>query len=197
MALYRHRISGTYPGEVFTYGFHSESALSVAASQSALLTGLTNMYALPYAATLCADVVVTEASTVELDPVTGKQLTGASDVVNHPGTNLGECLPFQCAPVVSLRTAQLSRAGRGRFYAPSPAVDQIASGRLTVTSRDALADGAEALLNGLTTQGANIVIYHRGLGTSDVVQTLDVGDVIDTQRRRRNQLVEARTSRLL
>jgi hypothetical protein len=39
------------------------------------------------------------------------------------------------------------------------------------------------------------VIYHRGLGTTSLVTSLDVGDVIDTQRRRRNKLIEARTSR--
>lgn len=197
MALYRHTISGTFPGEQWSYGFHSEGNLSVVAAQSGLITGLTNLYGGAYAATLCVDVVARLARTVELDPVTGRQLTGAENVVAHPGTSTATCLPFQCAPVVSLRTAQLNRSGRGRFYAPSLAVDQVDAGRMTTAAQTALADGFADLLAGITDAGNRIVIYHRGSGTFDTVTTLDVGDVIDTQRRRRNKLVEERTSRLL
>lgn len=197
MALYRHTISGTFPGEQFSYGFHSEGSLSVAAAQSGLITGLTNLYGSAYADTVCSDVVVTLARTVELDPATGKQRTGAENVVNHPGTGEAECLPFQCAPVVSLRTAQLNRAGRGRFYAPSLGVDQVAGGRMTTAAQTALADGFAQLLAGITDAGNRIVIYHRASADFDTVVRLDVGDVIDTQRRRRNKLVEARVSRLL
>lgn len=197
MALYRHTISGTFPGEQWSYGFHSEGSLSVAAAQSALNTGVINLYGGAYAATLCEDVVATTLRTVELDQATGRQLTGAEDIVDYPGTSAATCLPFQCAPVVSLRTAQLNRSGRGRFYAPSLAVDQVAAGRMTTAAQTALADGFADLLAGITDAGNRVVIYHRGAGTLTTVTSLDVGDVIDTQRRRRNKLVEARTSRLL
>jgi hypothetical protein len=66
---------------------------------------------------------------------------------------------------------------------------------MTIAARDALADGGLALVDGITAAAGNVVIYHRSLGTTTPVTSLDVGDVIDTQRRRRNQLVEARTSR--
>ena len=194
MALYRHRLEGTFPGEVWSFGLYTDSNLSVAASQSAFMTGITNMWA-DWAPLICADVSTTRAVTVELDPATGKQLTGAEDTRADVGTSAATCLPFQCAPVVSLRTATLSRAGRGRFYAPSLAVDQVSAGRMLTAARDSLADGALALVQGLTSAGGNVVIYHRALGTTTPVTSLDVGDVIDTQRRRRNQLVEARTSR--
>jgi hypothetical protein len=98
---------------------------------------------------------------------------------------------------VSLRTAQLNRAGRGRFYAPSLGVDQVAGGRMTTAAQTALADGFAQLLAGITDAGNRIVIYHKATADFDTVVRLDVGDVIDTQRRRRNKLVEARVSRLL
>lgn len=194
MALYRHRLEGTFPGEVWSFGLYSDSTLSVAAAQSAWMTGVTNFWAA--ATTLfAADVGTTRAVTVELDPATGKQLTGAEDTRTDAGTSAAETLPFQCAPVVSLRTATLSRAGRGRFYAPSLAVDQVAEGRMLTAARDSLADAGLALVQGLTAAGGNVVIYHRASGTTSLVTSLDVGDVIDTQRRRRNKLIEARTSR--
>jgi hypothetical protein len=66
---------------------------------------------------------------------------------------------------------------------------------MLTTARNTLADAAQDLVQGLTAGGGNVVIYHRGLGTTSLVTSLDVGDVIDTQRRRRNKLIEARTSR--
>ena len=194
MALYRHRLEGTFPGEIWSFGLYTDSNLSVAASQSAWMTGITNFWA-EATALFAADVATTRAVTVELDPATGRQLTGAEDTRTDVGTSAAETLPFQCTPVVSLRTATLSRAGRGRFYAPSLAVDQIAGGRLLIAARDTLADAALELVQGLTAAGGNVVIYHRSSGTTTPVTSLNVGDVIDTQRRRRNQLEEARTSR--
>jgi hypothetical protein len=194
MALYRHRLEGTFPGEVWSFGLYTDSSLSLAAMQSQWMTGITNFWSTA-TALFCTDVETTRATTVELDPATGKQLTGAEDTRTDAGTSTATCLPFQCAPVVSLRTATLSRAGRGRFYAPSLAVDQVAAGRMLTTARDTLADAALDLVQGLTSAGGNVVIYHRATGTTSLVTSLDVGDVIDTQRRRRNKLIEARTSR--
>ena len=196
MALFRHRLEGTFPGEVWSFGVYTDSNLSLSAMQSQWMTGITNFFGTA-GALFCTDVEATRATTVEIDPATGKQLTGAEDTRADAGTSEATCLPFQCAPVVTLRTATLSRAGRGRFYAPSLAVDQVSAGRMLTTARDTLADAAEDLVQGLTSAGGNLVIYHRGSGTTSLVTSLDVGDVIDTQRRRRNKLIESRTSRAI
>lgn len=197
MALYRHSLIGTYPGEIWTFGLHSEGTISLAAAQSAWATGVTNFASAAYLGDLCADVAFTEITTAELDPVDGRQLSKASDPRSEVGTSLDACLPFQCTPVVSLRTALANRHGRGRFYAPSPAVSSQDGGRLTAAAQTNLADSALALLNGLSAGALTPVILNRTTFATTPITSLDVGDVIDTQRRRRNKLIESRTSRIV
>lgn len=197
MALYRHHLIGTYPGENWTFRVHSEGNISLAAAQSAWAAGITSFASVAYLGDLSASVAFIEITTAELDPLTGRQLSKASDPRSEVGTSVAASLPFQCTPVVSLRTADAGLGGRGRFYAPSPAVDTQDGGTLTTTARGNLADSAEAMFNGLQAAGLSPVIFGTTTFNQIPLISLDVGDVIDTQRRRRNKLIEARTSRLL
>lgn len=197
MPLYRHTLNGTFPGEVWSFGLHTSGSLALAAAQTAWQTAVTAFFSTAYAATLATTTEATEASTAELDAGTGKQISKVSDPVNFAGTSTAESLPFQCAPVVSFRTALATRAGRGRIYAPSLAVDQLADGRMTAGAQAALADSAAAMLSSLNGAGMSPVLFSRTTHATQQILRLDVGDVIDTQRRRRNKLVEVRTSRQL
>lgn len=197
MALYRHRLMGTYTGEEWSFGVYTEGSGSLAAAQTAWANGVTDFASVAYLGNLAADVAFIEITTVEINPSTGKQLTGVSDPRSEVGTASGSSCPYQCSPVVSFRTATLSRAGRGRIYAPSPAVAALTAARLSSTAAGNLADSAQAMLQALDTAGFTPVIYHRSTGTTTNITTIDVGDVIDTQRRRRNQLTEVRTSRTI
>lgn len=197
MALYRHQLLGTYPGEIWTFGLHTEGSISLAAAQSAWASAITAFASAAYLGDLCSDVAFTEITTAELDPVTGGQLQKASDPRSEVGTSAAACLPFQVSPVVSLRTAQANRGGRGRFYAPSPAVDTQAGGRMTTASQTNLADSAAAMMSALTGAALTPVLLNRTSMATTPLTSLDVGDVLDTQRRRRNKLIEARTSRVI
>lgn len=197
MALYRHTLLGAYTGEIWTFRVHSDGNVSLAAAQSAWSSGIGAFGSVAYLGDLPATCSFTEITTAELDPVTGGQLTKASDPRSEVGTSAAAGLPMQIAPVVSLRTLDASRRGRGRFYAPSPAVDTQAEGRMTTTARGNLADSAEAMFNALQAAGLTPVLYGGAGATPLNLTSLDVGDVVDTQRRRRNKLIESRTSRLL
>jgi len=197
MALYRHRLLGTYTGEEWSFGVYTEGSGSLAAAQTAWANGVTDFASVAYLGDLATTVAFVEITTVEIAPSTGKQLTGVSDPRSEVGTSATECLPYQCSPVVSFRTATLSRAGRGRIYAPSPGAGVLTDGRMTSTAAGNLADSAQAMLQALDTAGFTPVIYHRSSGTTTNITTIDVGDVIDTQRRRRNGLTEVRTSRTI
>lgn len=108
-------------------------------------------------------------------------------------------LPLQCATVASFRTGRIGPKGRGRVYLPaqSPAAMDT-HGRLTSSYVGDVANNVKTFLQDLSFHGA-------GLGTAEVrpcvtgkpytnyatVTEVRVGDVVDTQRRRRRQLVEA------
>lgn len=194
MALFRHTVRGVFPAEQWTFGIHTLGSITVDAAQSAWVAAVADFWSTELAAVYCADVAIQSVVTAELSQPTGKQITRRETQVNHVGTNAAACLPFQVAPVVSLRTALATRAGRGRFYAPSPAVDQQAAGRLITTAQTALLNSAVAMFTALTGAGLSGVLYSRTTTQTQEITSVDVGDVIDTQRRRRNKLIENRIS---
>lgn len=113
-----------------------------------------------------------------------------------PGTadSGAQSLPPQCSIVISLLTAQPGARGRGRSYFPGMSTYVLTdSGRLTTVVRDALAaawkdyfDSLNAALSPLIAGVASDVG-----GYVNAISGIRVGDVIDTQRRRRDELPEA------
>lgn len=115
------------------------------------------------------------------------------------GSHTGNPLPVENTPVVSLETGRIGRHGRGRMYWPvQPSSTIDANGLYDHTTRDSLATDFSAFLASIAVTG--------GLGHSEwclpivtgkpythygVVTGVKVGDVMDTQRRRRRQLVES------
>lgn len=202
MTLFRHRVTGTFGGgDEWSFGLYSEGALSTPAAQNAWVAGLTAFWSVELAARISTDVSMADASTATIDETTGRQLTRVEEQVAHVGTNAGASLPYQVASVISLRTNLATRAGRGRMYAAPLAVSETAASRLTSAAQADLADSAAALMVSLTSAGLTPVIFHRSassgvpaFSTTPIV-SLDVGDVFDTQRRRRNKLIETRVSR--
>lgn len=115
-------------------------------------------------------------------------------------------LPNQCAVVLSLRTATPGARGRGRLYLPALHVGADLNGRLAASVRDKIADVAKTMLDGMNTAAetagyaetnALCIASGVGLGSCPDVRQLKVGDVIDTQRRRRDAIVESYATRNL
>lgn len=104
--------------------------------------------------------------------------------------------PNQVALVVSLTTA-VSRgpAHRGRFYMPLPCLTPGIDGRITIADRNNVHDSAVDFLAALNAVDPNlkVAVMSRKLyaPASRLVTGIEVGRVLDTQRRRRNKLAEA------
>ena len=116
------------------------------------------------------------------------------------GTGTPICPP-QTAVTLSLRSSFPGASSRGRIYWPAlaPAMTTT-TGRLTSASRTALLTDLNAYLASIAdsiaaeTSGGDIpfpVVWSPTTGSSRSITQLWVGDVIDTQRRRRDALDEA------
>lgn len=121
------------------------------------------------------------------------ELVSRIDGLNLSGST-AQTLPCQCALVFSLRSANPSRAGRGRVYVPVTAQAMASpSGRLNIAVGTASLNLGTMLdsLNGIAL-GSNAV----GLSTrtsQDLINRVTVDNVVDTQRRRRDQIAPSAT----
>jgi hypothetical protein len=109
-------------------------------------------------------------------------------------------LPPQCAIVVTTLTNTPGRRGRGRFFLGGLAASFVTSeGRLTTGKRDQLATAMGQFYTGLRdtpNQGDLLrpVVVSPTAGDSHKITRVQVGDVYDTMRSRRNKLVEQKAS---
>jgi hypothetical protein len=120
--------------------------------------------------------------------------TGAYPV----GTNGADILPLQNAVVASHRTAQPGRQGRGRAFLPGPTTSMLGSdGHLSTVRQTDWLNAQVALLEGLAYSAGGAIDPHvRPVVTGGnwtkygVISQVRVGNVMDTQRRRRRALTE-------
>jgi len=199
MAFYRGTVKGHLEGgEVFNFTMHFRAVTDQAAAMATDLadavtlmwsgtnTPAGNITAL-YPAAIGVDVVVVD----ELDN-TGRNAAQGQATLSLVGTGTDEPLPPQCSPAVSLRSLDPTRAGRGRFYLPSPVVTTVVDQRLDSAAQTDILNGALAMLEHMKGLSWTPTIYHRGINTGSDITAIDVSDVFDNQRRRRNKLVPTR-----
>ena len=124
-------------------------------------------------------------------PASGPATASASAVYGWSGSGTVTA-PFQVAIGVSLLTNRAGRSYRGRFYWPALGPSIVATGKIT----DAAALSSEfaellAVLGNIDgTSTAIPVIYSATQNVLTPVSAVRVGDVLDTQRRRREGVPE-------
>jgi len=115
------------------------------------------------------------------------------------GSNSGNPLPVENSPVVSLQNGRIGAHGRGRMYWPvMPASEVDATGLWTHADRDALAVDMQTFFQDIALTGGLghdewllPIVFWKAAHKYAVITGVRVGDVIDTQRRRRRQLTES------
>jgi hypothetical protein len=202
MTFYRLTARGHLPqGEIFNFTLHAENisgTLSGAGAAWHTALGLLwNGVATPAdSIKQCVPSSIgIDASVVDaLDALTGKNDAQLVTTETLVGTNATDPLVNQDAVVVSLRTAKATKAGRGRFFLPPFGEDQTTAGLLLATPRGQVATAAQKMVQSLNGAGYIVKVFHRHTITADAVTSVDVSNVVGTQRRRRNKIVPVRSS---
>lgn len=111
----------------------------------------------------------------------------------------GSAHSFQTAIVCSLRTAQPGARGRGRLFLPATGIG-VTAATLRVASADvttvlagmkAYLAGIQAAIQTVFPTGVGPVVWSRANSDTYGVTSLQMGDVLDVQRRRRDTTIES------
>lgn len=130
-----------------------------------------------------------------IDISTGKVVSTSTAGTSFAGTGGTNALPPQIAICASLLTDFAGGSNRGRMYLPGPVNGQTTTaGKLTTAASGVIATALSAAFAACLATGGGIVIqvYSPTLRSLTTVTAVGVGDVLDTQRSRRNSLLEIR-----
>lgn len=132
----------------------------------------------------------------QVDEATGVVVATSVAGTPYAGTGFGASMPPQNALVVTLYSALAGRSDRGRFYLPGPAFSSIdVNGRFLVADALQVATSMVAAFNAARPTGwTDIIVYSRKNRSHVTATVVSVGNIIDTQRRRRDKLLETRSN---
>lgn len=190
-------MNGNLPsGEVWSSGVHFSSILSLHECALAWRDGTETLWAAAspsgFHGLFATTVSYNSWVVYQLDQTTGRALQKEEGAVNHPGTAAGNSLPQEVAEVVTLRTAAAGPSGRGRMFLPPVEVSHLtAAGRMPLSTTQAIGGAMITLFQHMATAGFASVLYSKGRANRPLT-FIEVGDVFDAQRGRRDALVEAR-----
>lgn len=108
------------------------------------------------------------------------------------GIASGASYPTEVAVCVSLQTAGAGRSARGRLYWPNPTVlGGTTGGRISSTFRDDMCAAAQGYLTATVDGALFPIVASPRKPSQQPVTAVRVGDVFDSQRRRRDRIPEA------
>lgn len=126
-------------------------------------------------------------------------LTGANIIAGVASATIH---PPQISLAITFRTGiQRGRASRGRIFAPRPSVPVSVNGQISNTNLTNISAAYRTFIQNLgnwpgidTHNLAPAIVSGVGAGAASYVRSVEVGSVLDTQRRRRSALVETRVA---
>lgn len=200
MALFRCTWVGTFSvGEAFTFGHWVQTTGDEDAGDLAEQVGdtYTNSPWNP-AQLLALGDNISKMTVYKYATVGAAAIDAAEYPLNESGaagTDSG-CLPSQCAMVYTLRTGAPGASRRGRMYLPFRAASATTPEGLIKPSVQAqMANEFAAYMGSLNVFGVRHgVVVSKTTKEVRNIRSVEVGDVIDTQRRRRTDVSETRHS---
>lgn len=198
------QFSGGLPaGEVWSIGLRTTSPLTPGAGANigAIATACVAPFTTFFTNANVAAGANTSFTTVTARVISPAGVTVAIGVASPGAAVVGlgaNALPNQCARVFTLQTGRAGRSGRGRIYVPCLGTPLSSTGVVSVATTANCAAAGAALIVALNTaiQALTNVAVFIGVQSQVIldngsrVLTVRVGQVIDTQRRRRDAIAE-------
>jgi hypothetical protein len=127
----------------------------------------------------------------------GTPCTLAMTTNDVTGSSSGTTLPLQDSIVVSHKSPQIGPRGRGRMFLPVSTSSALTGAKVQTAKVATLLAGHIAFLEALSFNGAlpgdahiRPIVTGKPWASYGVINQVRVGNIVDTQRRRRNRLVE-------
>lgn len=192
--IVRYDLRGNIGGaDVFQCGFHAETDADLTASATTVAAAIPALVASLWP----ASIVWKSVRANEINEASGAIVRVAEVVV--PTTTASGALPLPAEVALCVTIRPVTGLIAGRFYLPSPSVGGLdANGNLTSAAQGVFADRLQVFFQtalGASSSPIRLGVYSRKNHNYVGAQSIEVGSVFDSQRRRRNKLVEIRLSR--
>jgi hypothetical protein len=202
MAYFRVSQRGSLPlGDEWVSNFHILSSSTTNAVHTQAGSAIASFWNNTYKAMCHTATTLDSIVTTELDPNTGKNLNAQETGYAIAGALATAAYPPQTCVLVSYRTANAGKGGRGRQYFPAPAAAHgTLTGEFVPADRDAFDTAWTSVLTGLATVGTPIILHggffrdkvtdapgYKPL-SSDPITNVAVAGLFATQRRRTNKV---------
>jgi hypothetical protein len=184
-------------GDIFNFGWASDTGVSLAASHAAGVGWANDFWSalLGFNTLVTAGVVLQRITTYQLQALLPFHTVAvlATDIT-APGSAATPSLPQDVAEVVSLRSADPSRRGRGRMYLPAVASASLtANGELDTAAITTTIGALAGAWANSRTAGDNPVVFSRTTGLTQPILQFGLATVFDHQSRRVNKVSTVRT----
>jgi hypothetical protein len=198
MAFYRTTIRGKVPGDIYQFGFMLQSDDGVSNVADQVAGAFTTAYGTTQRADFNTGVTFDDVLVQELSAGSGAVVDAAVAAIGTAGTASVGMLPPQASMCVSV--LPVTGIHRGRFYLPP--MNQGATttaGRIGSSKVTTHGNAWQAFFNdiGGDTAPSRLGIWRSTTNAYVASKGISIGDVWDTQRRRRNKLIEVRTEFLV
>lgn len=196
MPHWRLTASGALPaGDIWVTGLDVFRASG--GSTSGALTSWTTAWELFWNGTGASDdykslakttLTTTQLTATQVDS-SGHNIDQAIATVALAGTATDDSMPGETSPVLSLRTANASKAGRGRRFLPClTEASNAGNGEIVSGSQTQLATAGQAMVQSLNGDSYEVNVWHRVSDSGDPVIAVDVANLFRVQRRRQNRV---------
>lgn len=198
MAFYLAQASGTLNS---AFPWSVNSVLSSSSSEAAVATAFDTAFRAIFTnATLAPFIPTTVAITqtsVSTASSTFKQTTKTRTTSTTAGTDASAALPFHTCAVITFRTSQATKWGRGRWYIPCLGTNALAASGFDMLAgaQSALVAGMNAYFTSVGTAYTHVILHRKATAggaraafTTDPVVAADVSNAFAVQRRRADKL---------